>query len=88
MAERSKTHLFSDKLAYPSRFSKNEGTSMGGIEIGQLPYGAVTKGEGAYRPRGTYLYRRREEAYHYTHVGGGCVGTTYMGSPRVGSCAL
>ena len=26
----------------------------------------------------------REEAYHYTHVGGGCMGTTYIGLPPCG----
>ena len=33
-----KKHLFPDELAYRRQVSKNEGTYMGGIEIGQLPY--------------------------------------------------
>ena len=45
-----------------------------------VPYGSVTKG-GVSSPPGLCVYRRREEVYHYTHVCGGCVGTTYMGSP-------
>ena len=49
-----------------------------------LLYGAVTKGgRGTVAAKGTYLYRRREEVYHKTYVGGGWVGATYMGSPRV-----
>ena len=53
-----------------------------------LPYGSLTKGGRGVTATGYLLYRRREEAYHYTHVGGGCVGTTYMGSPRVDTCTL
>ena len=41
-----------------------------------VPYETVTRG-GVSPPPGTCVYRRREEAYHYTHVGGGCVGTTF-----------
>ena len=29
------------------------------------------------------MYRRREEVYHYTYVGGGCVGTTYIWAPAL-----
>ena len=43
---------------------------------------------GGSPPPGLCVYRRREEVYHYTRVCGGCVGTTYMGSPRVGSYTL
>ena len=54
-----------------------------------MPYGTVTKGgRGGVAAKGTYLCRRREEVYHYTYVGGGCVGTTYMGTRPVGSCTL
>ena len=53
-----------------------------------LTYEAVTKGGGVSSPPGLCVYRRREEVYHYTHGCGGCVGTTYMGSPRVDTCAL
>ena len=49
---------------------------------------SAQKGGGGFVPPPLKLYTTREEVYHYTYVGGGCVGVSYMGSPGVGSCRL
>ena len=82
-----KTPTFFDEVARPKIRVKNDGTRMGGAQFGQVTYGSVTKGGGG-TATGYLSVQKERGGLPLYHVGGACVGTTYMGSPRVDTYTL